>query len=78
MSKLTVETDHMKPMVIPAGSDKLTDIGLPGKGGTGSGALHACREWRDTLYKIYPPPKTEEKKAVEKCVPSGLGSSREL
>jgi hypothetical protein len=78
VSKLTVETDHMKPMVIPAGSDKLTDIGLPGKGGTGSGALHACREWRDTLYKIYPPPKTEEKKAVEKCVPSGLGSSREL
>lgn len=69
MSKLTVETDHLKGMMVPSGSDKLKDIGLPGKGdagGGGGGAVHACAEWRDTLYKLYPPPKTEPKKAAEK------------
>jgi len=71
VSKLTVETDHLKAMVVPSGSDKLKDIGLPGKGdagggGGGGGAMHACTEWRDTLCKLYPPPKTEQKKAADK------------
>uniref|UniRef100_A0A7S0RPS7 Cytoplasmic dynein 2 light intermediate chain 1 n=1 Tax=Pyramimonas obovata TaxID=1411642 RepID=A0A7S0RPS7_9CHLO len=54
-SKLQIELDHLKPMVIPAGVDKFKDIGRP-KGGTG---VDAIAEWRAVFHKLFPPTKKE-------------------
>jgi len=58
LSKLNIEIDHMRPLVIPAGHDKFKDIGRP-KGDRGADAI---AEWRAVFQKLFPPTKKEEEK----------------
>mmetsp|Transcript_2694 Transcript_2694/g.3068 ORF Transcript_2694/g.3068 Transcript_2694/m.3068 type:complete len:409 (-) Transcript_2694:185-1411(-) len=58
-TKLTIEMDHLKPLIIPAGSDRLRDIGRP-RGTDSSGDDGALGEWRAVFKKLFPPgPKKE-------------------
>lgn len=58
-AKLQMELDHMKPLVVPSGSDRLKDIGRPRGGGDSGG--DATGEWRAVFEKLFPPKKKKEK-----------------
>eukprot|EP00854_Cymbomonas_tetramitiformis_P017965 gene17965-21396_t len=51
--KVPVETDHMKQICIPSGTDKLKDVGRPRGGGDNAEGAHA--EWKAVFEKLYPP-----------------------
>eukprot|EP00899_Mesostigma_viride_P029010 jgi/Mesvir1/9294/Mv04473-RA.1 len=53
------ETDHMKPLFVPAGQDKLKDIGRPRGADAGSGGDNAMAEWRAVFEKVFPPQKVQ-------------------
>lgn len=62
-ARLNVETDHLKPILCPIGSDRLQAIGVPrGGGGGGGGGDDALQAWRDVFHQMFPEP------------PGGLGS----
>ena len=54
-ARLNVETDHLKPILCPIGSDRLQAIGVPrGAGGGGEDALQA---WRNIFHEMFPEPR---------------------
>ncbi|GHP02445.1 cytoplasmic dynein 2 light intermediate chain 1 [Pycnococcus provasolii] len=59
--KLPVQLDHLQPLVIPAGSDKLSLIGRPRGGGSAAGSLE---EWREVFRALFPPSGSEVAKAT--------------
>mmetsp|Transcript_4581 Transcript_4581/g.11313 ORF Transcript_4581/g.11313 Transcript_4581/m.11313 type:complete len:434 (-) Transcript_4581:147-1448(-) len=55
-AKLTPETDHLKPALLPIGSDRLSAIGVPRGGGGGGGGEDALQAWRDVFNQMFPKP----------------------
>mmetsp|Transcript_10736 Transcript_10736/g.14608 ORF Transcript_10736/g.14608 Transcript_10736/m.14608 type:complete len:398 (-) Transcript_10736:111-1304(-) len=60
-SKLNLEIDHMKPLIVPAGSDHLKDIGRPRGGGETTGDA-AIGEWRAVFQKLFPSESKDKEK----------------
>lgn len=58
-ARLTLETDHLKPLLLTIGADKLSQIGRP-RGADGGGGGNALAEWREVFDKFFP---KEAKKA---------------
>lgn len=62
--KLGPQTDHMGPIMVPAGADTFSDIGRPGRGGGAApggpvadeaAAAAVVAEWAEALGRIFPP-----------------------
>ena len=50
-----METDHLKPILCPIGSDRLQAIGVPrGGSGGGGGGEDALQAWRDVFHQMFP------------------------
>lgn len=59
----SVSTDSSKPLIIPAGSDSLSQIGPPVTSDIDIGALHAKNPfdlWKKVFERVFPPKNAEE------------------